>query len=921
MDDDEGVRRLLAYELAPIGVRVLEAADGRSAIEIAVAERPGAVLLDVLMPGPDGWETLRSLKQRPETRNIPVIMLSVVENRAFGLSLGAFDYLVKPLDVSKIMDSLSRAGVLASQGHLLVVDDDADVRQLLAQELAAAGYRVLGVEGGAEALAAMEQEKPSGVVLDLMMKPPDGFEVLCRMREDPELAEIPVVVVTAKELTEADYKALRGSAQRVVRKGSDPIAVDRRGASGGEGREDRVKARILVVEDSPDIRVLIRMLLEAAGHEVMTASDGRAGVEAVRAERPDLVLMDLSLPVLSGWEAAKEIKEDPATASIPIVAVTAHAMHGDRERALAAGCDGFIPKPIDEETFETLVRSYLRRPAPGRSGDLGDGAATGVPPPRRARPRPAASSSSTTTRRSPTSSDTTWRAKATKSSSRGPRNRWPSSRRATGGSTSPIVDVMLGPDSGYDLTADLVSRATEYLPVLLVTAGEIDREKGFAAGADDFIAKPLDATELVARARSLIRVGRAIRSQGRAARERSEAYEKLAELDRLKSDFLSTVSHELRTPLNTIILLSHLIEREGKTPADEERRLHDIRVIRESAETLLRMINNILDLAKLEAGQRDLHPQRVALRPMLEETADLLEPQARARDLTLTTDMSPDLPETAVLDREKVSRVLINLLSNAVKYTRKGRVVLRASAWQESIAFEVEDTGSGVPANLVGTVFEPFRQIRTGNEEVPRGTGLGLTISKQLVELMGGDLIFDSREGKGTRVAFTLPQLEAAEVAPAPAAPTIAAEPGESGKGRRVLVVEDDAFSRYGLKSLLESEGYEVTEAGTLAEAEDSARRTPSRHRDPGHHAAGRRRRGVAPARRKARREGRVPGHRAHRNHRGRRHEADRAVGSLLDTPEAGERRPPLRGAAGLPGGAGAGGRESVTPRPGRPAA
>ena len=128
--------------------------------------------------------------------------------------------------------------------------------------------------------------------------------------------------------------------------------------------------------------------------------------------------------------------------------------------------------------------------------------------------------------------------------------------------------------------------------------------------------------------RSLIRIGRAIREQGRAIKERSEAYEKLAELDRLKSDFLSTVSHELRTPLNTIILLSHVIEREG-TPADEERRLHDIGVIRESAETLLRMINNILDLAKIEAGQRDLYPQKVALRPFLREMADMIEPQAR----------------------------------------------------------------------------------------------------------------------------------------------------------------------------------------------------------------------------------------------------------------------------------------------------
>ena len=125
-------------------------------------------------------------------------------------------------------------------------------------------------------------------------------------------------------------------------------------------------ARILVVEDSPDIRVLVRMLLEAGGHEVTTASDGRTGVETTRLERPDLVLMDLSLPILSGWEATKEIKEHPDTAAIPVVAVTAHAMHGDRERALAAGCDGFIPKPIDEETFEPLVRSYLR-PAPQES--------------------------------------------------------------------------------------------------------------------------------------------------------------------------------------------------------------------------------------------------------------------------------------------------------------------------------------------------------------------------------------------------------------------------------------------------------------------------------------------------------------------------------------------------------------------------
>ena len=582
-------------------------------------------------------------------------------------------------------------------------------------------------------------------------------------------------------------------------------------------------ARILVVEDSPDIRVLVRILLEAGGHEVTTVSDGRAGVEATRLERPDLVLMDLSLPVLSGWEATREIKENPDTAAIPVVAVTAHAMHGDRERALAAGCDGFIPKPIDEETFEPLVRSYLR-PSQEEA------------PPADSSPEP--KPTVIDPGRILVVDDHDEVAQLIKNDLESEGHEVVVARNPEEASSVAqddrlfdlaIVDVMLGAASGYDLAADLVSRSAEYLPVLLVTAGEIDREKGFAAGADDFIAKPLDPTELVARARSLIRVGRAIRSQGRAARERSEAYERLAELDRLKSDFLSTVSHELRTPLNTIILLSYLIEREGENPADQERRLHDIHVIRESAETLLRMINNILDLAKLEAGQRDLRPQDAPLRPLLSETMDLLEPQARAKGLALEMEIASDLPENAVLDREKVSRVLINLLSNAVKYTPRGRVVLRAAPWQDSITFEVEDTGNGVPAHLVATVFEPFRQIRTGgDEETPRGTGLGLTISKQLVELMGGDLIFDSREGEGTRVAFTLPQLRELLEETAATAGAEAPSAAGSGKGRSVLVVEDDASSRYGLKSLLESEGYEVTEAGALAEAEEAiGRRTP----------------------------------------------------------------------------------------------
>ncbi|HYR45660.1 MAG TPA: response regulator [Thermoanaerobaculia bacterium] len=579
-------------------------------------------------------------------------------------------------------------------------------------------------------------------------------------------------------------------------------------------------ARILVVEDSPDIRVLIRMLLESAGHEVSVAGDGREGIEAARRERPDLVIMDLSLPLLSGWEATRLIKSDPATSNTTVLAVTAHAMQGDRERALAAGCDGFLAKPIDGETFAATVASYLGRR---------ETSAAREPPASPTRTEPA---------RILVVDDQPEIAALLEAdlevdghqvvSAVGLREAVSVFRQDSRFDLA-IVDVMLGSESGYELVAELIALSPEYLPVLLVTAGPIDRERGYAAGADDFIGKPIEGPELRARSRSLIRIGRAIREQGRAIKERSEAYERLAELDRLKSDFLSTVSHELRTPLNTIILLSHLIEREGSTPDDWERRRHDIGVIRESGETLLRMINNILDLAKLEAGQRDLYPQKIELPAFLREIADLLEPQARAKGIGLVLELAPDLPQEVVLDREKVSRVLINLLSNAVKNTERGRVVLQAAPWQDSITFEVEDTGCGIPAHLVAAAFEPFRQIRTGGEP-GRGTGLGLPISKQLVELMGGDVLFDSREGEGTRVAFTLPVLEAvpphqpaASSPRQPPLPSPRALPRLSREPRRILVVEDDESSRYGMKALLESEGYEVSEAASLAEA-DAAR-------------------------------------------------------------------------------------------------
>ena len=385
------------------------------------------------------------------------------------------------------------------------------------------------------------------------------------MRDDAALRSLPVVVLTGKDLTPADYARLNGSAQRILRKGADMgrLVPRRAREPGGErlrrrerpGGPRHAMARILIAEDSPDIRALVELLLAAEGHQISSVTDGRAAVEAARRTQPDLVLMDLSLPLLSGWEAARQIRADPATAEIPILAVTAHAMHGDRERALAAGCNGFIAKPINEETFASDVSGFLNeRPLSARRAVV-----PFRPQGERARPD--------SRRRRPAGRGRVAAGGSVGGRSRGRRGHDRGRGRALVEDEPfelAIVDVMLGADSGYSLTASLTSKSEDYLPVLLVTGGTIDRERGFHAGADDFIGKPIESVELRARARSLIRVGRAIREQRRVGRERSEAYRKLEELDRLKSGFLSTVSHELRTPLNTIILLAHRLE---KVPA------------------------------------------------------------------------------------------------------------------------------------------------------------------------------------------------------------------------------------------------------------------------------------------------------------------------------------------------------------------
>jgi len=198
---------------------VITASDGISGLELARTMRPAAITLDVLMPGMDGWAVLAALKQSPETSGIPVIMLTVMDDREMGLTLGATEYLTKPVDRDRLVELMRTFYADGPPGHVLVVEDDAEARELVRRTLEKEGWTVDEAENGRVGLERVAAAAPDLILLDLMMPEMDGFDFLEAVREQMPAERIPVVVVTAKELTDDDRKRLSGRVEMVVEKG------------------------------------------------------------------------------------------------------------------------------------------------------------------------------------------------------------------------------------------------------------------------------------------------------------------------------------------------------------------------------------------------------------------------------------------------------------------------------------------------------------------------------------------------------------------------------------------------------------------------------------------------------------------------------------------------------------------------------
>ncbi len=274
----------------------------------------------------------------------------------------------------------------------------------------------------------------------------------------------------------------------------------------------------------------------------------------------------------------------------------------------------------------------------------------------------------------------------------------------------------------------------------------------------------------------------------------------------LKSQFLSTMSHELRTPLTSIIGFGSLLLRGRKGEVLSERQRDNAERILSSARNLVTLINDILDLSRIEAGRLDIFRREVDLRELLGALGDELEPQAQARGIYLRVEADPDL-DRVVTDGDRLRQVLLNLAGNAIKFTPSGGVTMRAARAGDSIVVSVQDTGIGIPRAEQERIFDEFYQADQSNTRTAGGTGLGLTISRRLAALLGGQLVLSSVPDEGSTFSVILPATPRAHAVPGPT-PSLA--PSLARGGGRILVIDDDPEMVVLLERALEGSGYTV---------------------------------------------------------------------------------------------------------------
>jgi PAS domain S-box-containing protein len=571
-------------------------------------------------------------------------------------------------------------------------------------------------------------------------------------------------------------------------------------------------ATILHVDDNHGSRLAVSSILRDARFAVQDAATATEAM-ALLATQPDLILLDVNLPDMSGFELCRKIKADPATAAIPVIHISGVYDRGEHKaQGLEGGADVYLIKPVVPQELIAQVRALLRL----RRGEAEARAS--------ARLWERTLEQTTALLHTILNSSTEYGIIATDLC--GTVLVWNEGASRINGYTA---TQMIGRQRIHLLhTPEDV--ASGKVDALLETAMRTGKAEGvfrrvsgdgrcFIGSSVVTLRKDADGTPA-----GYLLITRDVTKQQALEEdlhlkneELQEQNRRVMEASRAKSEFLANMSHELRTPLNGIIGFAELMHdgRVGAVSAQHKEYLGDIL---SSARHLLQLINDVLDLSKVEAGNVELRPESVDLAQIVGEVRNILRTLAARKHISIHTRIDPDLGRIFI-DPGKLKQVLYNYLANALKFTREGgQVRIRLMAEDEgAFRLEVEDTGIGIRPEDISRLFVPFQQLDSGTQKRYPGTGLGLALTRRVVESQGGRVGVESTPGRGSIFSAVLPRMlgDAPGVAVPPPSLPVACP----ARGPAVLVIEDDPDERAWLVGVLTGAGYAVETAADGAEA------------------------------------------------------------------------------------------------------